>query len=297
MSEWESPPAGLLAGLHREARAAGAVPHLVGGAVRDVLLRRVPVDVDVAVEGPLDSLPPLCRALRGEGWTLAALHERFGTATLGAPTGERVDLAVTRDEVYPRPGALPVVRPGAPIGRDLGRRDFTIHAMALPFGPEGAAGALLDPFGGREDLHLGRIRLLHGESLADDPTRVFRAARYAARLGFELDPGFGAAVRRGVEAGGFERISGDRLRRALDELLSEENRSVAVELLVRLGVPPAVVAGWEIDAETVRDLAGAHGPGSAWARLLATAAPGVKESVAVRLSFSRAFRRAVGCGR
>jgi tRNA nucleotidyltransferase/poly(A) polymerase len=290
-------PVVLLAGVARQARAAGAVAHLVGGAVRDTLLERPPVDLDVAVEGPVRSVTRLCRALSELGWSCVVLHERFGTATLRAPAGEKVDLAVTREETYPHPGALPVVTPGVPIRRDLDRRDFTVHAMALPLGPDGGDGPLLDPFGGQADLASRRIRLLHEGSLADDPTRVFRAARYAARLGFELDAGFGGALRRGVESGAFERISGDRLRRALHELLSEENRGVAMELLGRLGVPAALVAGWEVDVATARDLTGAPGGDTAWARLLDAAAPELRERIATRLGFSRALRRVTGCRR
>lgn len=284
-----------LAGTAREARRAGSAAYLVGGAVRDALLGRPPVDLDIAVEGPVHSVARLCRALSEHGWTCEVLHERFGTATLRGRAGEKLDLAATREETYPHPGALPVVTPGAPIGRDLGRRDFAIHAMALRLGPEGVEGPILDPYCGQADLALRRIRLLHDGSIADDPTRVFRAARYAARLGFELDAGFGGAMRRAVESGAFEKISGDRLRRALGELLSEENRGVATELLVRLGVPAALVGGWEIDAATLRDLADAQGRESAWARLLEAVAPGLREGIATRLGFSRALRRATGC--
>jgi tRNA nucleotidyltransferase/poly(A) polymerase len=290
-------PVILLAGLAREVRAAGAAAHLVGGAVRDALLGRLPVDLDVAVEGPVRSVSRLCRALSDRGWSCEALHERFGTATLRAPAGERIDLAATREETYPHPGALPVVTPGVPVGRDLGRRDFTIHAMAWRLGPEGVEGPLLDPFGGQADLGLRRIRLLHEGSLADDPTRVFRAARYAARLGFELDAGIGGALGRGVESGAFEKISGDRLRRALHELLSEENRGVAMEHLARLSVPAALVAGWEVDAATARDLAGAPTGDAAWARLLEAAVPELRERIATRMGFSRALRRITGCRR
>lgn len=288
-------PAALLARVARGAASAGASSYLVGGAVRDTLLGRAAVDLDVAVEGPVRSVSRLCFVLSEDGWACEVLHERFGTATLRAPGGQKLDLAATREETYPHPGALPVVKPGAPIGRDLGRRDFSIHAMALRLGPEGVEGPILDPFGGQTDLALRRIRLLHEGSIADDPTRVFRAARYAARLGFELDAGFGGAMRRAVESGAFEKASGDRLRRALGELLSEENRGVATELLVRLGVPAALVAGWEVDAATARDLAGARGRESAWARLLETVAPDLRERIATRLGFSRALRRATGC--
>jgi tRNA nucleotidyltransferase/poly(A) polymerase len=290
-------PLGLLAGTAREARVAGSAVYLVGGAVRDALLGRPPVDLDIAVEGPVDSVARLCRALSERGWTCEVLHERFGTATLRTPKGEKVDLAAAREETYPGPGALPVVTPGVPIGRDLGRRDFTIHAMALPLGPDGLAGPLLDPFDGKADLGSRRIRLLHEGSLADDPTRVFRAARYAARLGFELDAGFERALERGVESGAFERISGDRLRRALHELLSEENRGMAMQLLCRLSVPAVLVAGWEVDAALARDLAGTPGGDAAWARLLGTATPELRERIATRLGFPRSLRRVTGCRR
>lgn len=226
----------LLATLAQGADGAGSVPYLVGGAVRDVLLGREPIDHDVALEGTVSAAATLVSSLEERGWTCEVRHSRFGTARLRTQEGERFDLAVTREETYPHPGALPVVRAGAPIGTDLARRDFSVHAMALRLGPEGNEGALLDPFGGEADLARRRIRLLHEGSLADDPTRVFRAARYAARLGFDLDEGFGAAMQHGIASGAFARISGDRLRRALEEVLSEENRSVAMELLDRKSV-------------------------------------------------------------
>ncbi len=290
-------PSTLLGELAGAGRAAGAAAYLVGGAVRDAILGRPPLDLDVAVEGPAGALSALVAVLAQRAWTCEVRHDRFGTATLRPPSGERFDLAVTREEAYPHPGALPVVTPGVPIGRDLARRDFAIHAMALRLGDGGAEPPPVDPFGGAEDLRLRRIRLLHDGSLADDPTRAFRAARYAARLGFELDPGFHAAMQRSVEAGAFSRISGDRLRRALQEVLSEENRAVALEILGRLAVPSAVVTGWVVDAETLRDVAGAPGPAAAWPALLGRVPPALRERVATRLSFSRALRRDTGCRR
>lgn len=285
----------LLGVLAVEGRRAGLRPYLVGGGVRDLLLGREPVDLDVALEGPLGGFASLIPALEGRGWTCTARHPRFGTARLRGPAGESFDLAATREEVYPSPGALPVVTPGVSIARDLARRDFTVHAMALPIGESGMSSALLDPFGGVADLGLGRIRLLHEGSLADDPTRVFRAARYAARLAFDLGAGFETAVRRGIESGAFARISGDRLRRALHELLSEENRTVALRILADLSVPAAVVDGWEIATPDAVD--GAAGAEDAWARLLEAVEPDLRERIAARLSFSRALRRATGCRR
>lgn len=288
----------LLGPLVRAARTAGREAYLVGGAVRDLLLRRPPVDVDVAFEGPASAAAGFISALTAEaGWRVEARHDRFGTATLTGPDGRRVDVAATREERYPHPGALPVVKAGAPIDRDLARRDFTIHAMACRLSGPGIDGILLDPFSGERDLEQQRIRLLHEGSLADDPTRAFRAVRYAARLGFGLDPGFAAAVRRGAESGAFQRISGDRLRRALQEVLSEENRGVAVELLGRLGVLDLVVEGWGASLSGAWGHPGFSAADEAWSRLLAPADPALRGRVASRLNFSRALRRAAGCPR
>jgi tRNA nucleotidyltransferase/poly(A) polymerase len=287
----------FLAALAREAGAAGGTAFLVGGAVRDAMLGREPVDHDVAFEGSVAGAATLVSALADLGWVCEARHGRFGTARLRAQEGERLDLAVTREETYPHPGALPVVSAGVPIGRDLARRDFTIHAMALRLGSGGIEEGLLDPFGGEADLGQRRIRLLHAASLADDPTRVFRAARYAARLGFELDSGFAAAMQRAVSSGAFARISGDRLRRAIQEVLGEENRAVSVDLLKRLGVLPAVVDGWEVGPGVLAELRTVSGPEEAWAVLVGAAPAGARELVARRLSFSRALRRRTGCPR
>lgn len=292
------PDTTVMAEVAREARGAGATAYLVGGAVRDFILRRSPVDLDVAVEGPARASASVVSALAARpGWACEARHERFGTATLRGPDGNRVDLAATRQETYPQPGALPVVTTGVPIGWDLARRDFTIHAMAFRLGDDGGLEDLLDPLGGRRDVGLRVIRLLSAGSLADDPTRAFRAAKYAARLGFDLDAGFGEAMRRGVASGGFSRISGDRLRSSLGDLLSEENRVVAMEILGRLGVPGAVVEGWSVSGEALGTLGAATGPADAWERLLAPVPADLRGRIAARLNFSRALRRATGCPR
>jgi poly(A) polymerase len=194
-----------------EALVAAAAPDrvaLVGGAVRDLLLHRVHADpwrgltdldlVVEAAEGP-GSPPPgghgspalrLAERLRdhGRGVAVRALQEHgaFGTVEVELACGGVVlllDLATARRETYRQPGENPQVCFGS-LAEDLARRDFTINAMALRLGD---GGGLLDPHGGLHDLRRRRLRLLHGRSLADDPTRIVRAARYAARLGFRLD--------------------------------------------------------------------------------------------------------------
>ena len=125
------------------------------------------------------------------------MHWRFGTATVGVP-GASVDLVTARSETYRQPGALPEVRPGS-IAEDLARRDFTVNAMAVPL--TGDARGLVDPHGGRADLRAGIIRTLHTGSFRDDPTRIFRAARYSKRLGFSVHRETMQDIRGGIGGG------------------------------------------------------------------------------------------------
>ncbi len=178
---------------------------LVGGALRDLLLGHPTKDVDVAVEaGAANALRLADRLASIPGWSLRARHERFGTATLEAPGGLRIDLAATRREEYASPGSLPVITGTATIDEDLGRRDFTIHAMARRIGTRGLVGATLDPFGGKRDLAAKTLRLLHPKSLVDDPTRAYRAVKYAVRLGFAWDREFEKALKAARTANAFQ---------------------------------------------------------------------------------------------
>src|SRR4051812_4821478 len=164
-----------LPGIDAVRQIAERIPtYLVGGAVRDLLLGASGADLDVAIGGDAAALSEI-PGYRPER------DELFLTGRLEVGD-EKIDIAQTRAESYPRPGALPAVRP-APIAEDLARRDFTVNAMAFPIAEDAE---LLDPHGGLEDLRAGRLRILHDESFVDDPTRALRAARYAARFGFEL---------------------------------------------------------------------------------------------------------------
>ncbi len=196
--------------------------YLVGGAVRDLLLgKSAPDDLDIAVDGHVDALA----ARLGEP---EATHERFGTASVQLGK-TRIDLAQTRTETYAGPGSLPTVTP-AGIEADLGRRDFTVNALALPLA---ADGSLLDPHAGRDDLAAGLLRVLHPGSFRDDPTRVLRAARYSARLEFELDP----ATRGLIGAVDLQTVSADRVRGELTRIAQEPTADVAIELLAEWGLP------------------------------------------------------------
>ncbi len=183
--------------------------HVVGGAVRDVLLGRSPHELDLVVEG--DALEVARHAARRLGGRVT-VHERFGTATVSSD-GFAFDLAGARRETYPRPGALPEVRLGATLREDLARRDFTVNAMAIRL----ADGEATEWPGAREDLDAGVLRVLHERSFTDDPTRILRLLRYSARLGFEPDPATDALI----DPEAFRTVSGDRLGRELRLLLDE----------------------------------------------------------------------------
>ncbi|HEY2601252.1 MAG TPA: hypothetical protein VGI67_06825 [Thermoleophilaceae bacterium] len=245
---------------------------LVGGAVRDLLLGRQTVDLDVAVEGDARAAArELAERLSGE----VKEHERFGTATVRAGALS-VDLATTRRETYAEPGALPSVQP-AGLAEDLGRRDFTINAMALDLNGE-AIGRLEDPHGGGGDLDAGVIRVLHGASFIDDPTRLLRALRYEARFGFRMDQQTERLAREAAAGAGFSTVSGARVADELLDLLREDEAAAAVRRLHELGLDralhPSLAADPDLVASTL--LASAEtgaDPGLAGLAALVSSAP------------------------
>lgn len=207
-------PAALRAALD------GVPAYLVGGAVRDTLLGKNLGDIDIAVEGELD---PVLGRLGLDAHT----HERFGTASVTID-GVDIDLARTRRETYNRPGSLPDVSP-APIRADLARRDFTINAIAIPIDGELE---IIDPYDGIADLRAGWLRVIHPASLADDPTRALRAARYAVRLGFELEP----ATAELIQAADLSTVSRDRIDADLARLTAEPEAVAGLRLLAAWGL-------------------------------------------------------------
>src|SRR3954468_1981004 len=166
---------------------------VVGGAVRDLLLGRRPVELDVVVEGDAHAVARRAAERLGGG---VRVHDRFGTATVRC-RGTALDGARARKESYPRPGALPDVRLGAGIEEDLARRDFTVNTLALRL----ADGRLAGRPGARDDLAAKLWRVLHDGSFADDPPRLLRLARYAARLGFGVEPRTGDLASEAVATG------------------------------------------------------------------------------------------------
>ena len=217
---------------------------LVGGVVRDWLLHRrhgrpwagVP-DLDWVVEGEAARLASALQCRCGsQRVTAVQEHGAFATVALKLD-GIPLDLAMARQETYPAPAENPVVRAGT-LQADLARRDFTINAMALDL----VSGELIDLHHGQKDLESGQLRLLHGTSVQDDPTRVIRAARYAARLGFQLAEESREQIRSTVAQWPWAWSQGDaalsappalatRLRMELERLLEREPWPQALDLL------------------------------------------------------------------
>ncbi|MBI1726930.1 MAG: CCA tRNA nucleotidyltransferase [Candidatus Rokubacteria bacterium] len=219
--------------------AQGQAVYAVGGFVRDLLLARAgqpAPDLDLAVEGNGIAFG---RRLAEETGGHLVVHAAFGTASLeggttpdGARIG-RVDIASARRERYGMPGALPDVSP-ASFDEDLGRRDFSVNAMAVALAPS-AWGRLLDPFGGQRDLVARRLRVLHPLSFVEDPTRIFRGARYAARLGLTPDADFRRALSLAWRAGEYPALSGQRLHAELDLVMDEPDPWGVLGLLLGWG--------------------------------------------------------------
>ena len=279
-----------LAAVMRAAEGEWRTLYLVGGCVRDLALGRGQLDLDVVAEGEVQSLAAAAASALGGR---AVAHREFGTVTLEAD-GARVDLAMARTETYARAGALPRVRP-ASIEEDLARRDFTINALAVALcGPE--RGRLLDPFGGWADLRRGLVRVLHPHSFIDDATRILRAVRYAARLGFRLESETLALLRRDVTY--LDTISGARVRQELMRLLAEEHPETALLRCQALGVLAAVHPALRFDGglagafRAARRQEGARLGAGLYLSLLGTRlAPDEAAAVAHRLTLSAQERR------
>lgn len=212
--------------------------YLAGGVVRDLLLNRRTIDLDFVVAG--DAIR-FAKSLAKDFGGNTAAHTPFGTAkwilddrvaeglglSLDAPP-PGIDFVTARSEIYSHPTALPTVSPSN-ITRDMLRRDFSVNALAIQISPSEQFGILLDFCQGRDDLKRCLIRALHDQSFVDDPTRILRALRYAARLGFALETETAEWIDGALPYLG--RITGSRLCNEIDLCLREERAS---EIMLRL---------------------------------------------------------------
>ena len=219
----------LLRELGDLADEGGVSLYLVGGVVRDLLLKRENWDLDLTVEGDGIAFARLVADRYGAG---LAVFERFATARLVFPDGLKIDIATTRRESYAQPAILPTVQL-ASIEEDLYRRDFTINAMAIQLNAA-QFGRLRDVYGGQRDLRARTIRVLHVGSFEDDPTRIFRAIRFEHRFGFRLERATLRLLAQAASTNLIVRLSGPRLQNEILLLFSEHDPVRAIARLAQL---------------------------------------------------------------
>jgi tRNA nucleotidyltransferase (CCA-adding enzyme) len=233
--------------------------YFVGGLVRDLLLRKRAIDIDMVVEGDAINL---VRRLRRKFGGETRSHAQFGTAKWlisdkiwqqVAPDAQyddlplALDFVTARTEFYSRPSALPEVTRGS-IKLDLHRRDFTINTLAVRLdGPY--LGQLLDFYGGRRDLEMGKVRVLHSLSFVDDPTRILRAARLEQRLEFSIEERTLELLTAALPM--LDRVTGDRIRNELEMCLREARRAAIMRRLAEFGVLAQIHPGlsWHKQAD------------------------------------------------
>ncbi len=218
--------------------------YVVGGFVRDLLLRRENLDLDIVIEG--DAIA-FAQYLTDKWDGRLQSHRKFGTATVTRPDGFKIDFVSARSETYEHPAALPLVRWGT-IEDDLYRRDFSMNALAMDLNPD-SFGALVDCTDGLKDLRAGNIRVLHNQSFIHDPTRIFRAIRYEQRYGFQIVENDQTLIREAIRQGVLEFVSGQRIRNEIDCILAEETVPRTVQRLREFDLFRAIQPKWSVPVD------------------------------------------------
>lgn len=224
-------------------------PFLVGGPVRDLLLGRGAIDVDLTLE---EGSSTLARALAKRVNGRVRSFPQFLTYKVTAEGLPEIDIATARKERYRHPGALPAVTAGK-LRDDLLRRDFSINAIALDL----LDGSLHDPAEGERDLGARIIRALHDRSFVDDPTRVFRAIRLAARLEFAIEPLTEKLMADAIDHGALETVSKERTWRELFLAMHEDDAPRVLEDLQRRRVL-GMLFGRRVELPDLRTLRTIH---------------------------------------
>jgi len=205
--------------------------YAVGGFIRDLLLSRHNLDIDIVIEG---NGIRFARTLARQMHAHARYHREFGTAVVIFPDGFKLDVATARLEYYEYPAALPTVELSS-LKLDLYRRDFTINTLAVKLNP-GAFGLLLDFFGAQRDVKEGRLRVLHNLSFIEDPTRIFRALRFEQRFGFKLGKQTTNLIQSAIKVDPFANLAGRRIFTEMKLILAEDNPLPILERLNDFGL-------------------------------------------------------------
>lgn len=191
--------------------------YIVGGIVRDMILKKPSADIDIVIEGM--SAIEFAEALAGSKEFITSRHERFKTAAISMPGLPKIDFATARAEFYESPAALPDVFQGN-LYQDLLRRDFTVNAMAVSLCVHNF-GEIIDYYGGFGDIEKKVIKPLHSLSFIEDPTRIFRALRFKTRLGFAIDRHAAAGIKEALKFDISKKIEPIRIFNELENIFSE----------------------------------------------------------------------------
>ncbi len=208
------------------ADALGYGIYLVGGLVRDILLKYDNLDVDIVIEG---NGIKFAREFAKNHPVRVRSHQKFGTAVLVFPDGFKVDVATARIEYYKSPGAPPIVETSS-LKLDLYRRDFTMNTLALSLGKR-SFGTLIDYFGAQKDIKDKALRVLHNLSFVEDPTRMLRAIRFEQRFGFTIGKLTLALMKTAAKMDWTDSQASRRMLWELRLILKEQN---PISALVRL---------------------------------------------------------------
>jgi tRNA nucleotidyltransferase (CCA-adding enzyme) len=227
--------------------------YVVGGFVRDLLLQRKVEDIDIVVEG--DGIA-FARYVAEKLNCRVNAHKKFGTAVIVFSEQVKVDVASARLEYYDFPAALPIVEKSS-IKRDLARRDFTINTLALSLNAE-TFGTMIDYFGAGRDLKDKTIRTIHNLSFVEDPTRIFRAIKFANRFGFEIGKVTANLIRNAIKVDCFKNLSGLRVLSELKQIFSEENPIPAIRTMTEYGLEKVIHPRLEITPITYQILESAN---------------------------------------
>src|SRR5271156_1351897 len=212
------------------ARAAGMNIYLTGGAVRDIISGFSIRDLDFTVQGnPLK----LQKQLEHAGALVAAADDDLKTLHLVLPGNVRAEIGAARTERYEKTGKPPSIAPGTII-EDLRRRDFTVNAMALSLNP-GSRGLLMDPFNGAADIEAKLLRGLHNYAFVEDPSRLIRAARFAARFHWPLEERTPARFESAKENNYIEHITHKAVGYEVEQLAYEEDPLHIIRVLEKEG--------------------------------------------------------------
>ncbi|MDA8084607.1 MAG: CBS domain-containing protein [Nitrospiraceae bacterium] len=251
----------ILQASGKTAETMGYSAYLVGGSVRDLLLREENLDIDLVIEGDgILFARTMAERLHG---TIRA-HEKFGTATI-IIDNYKIDVATARTEYYESPAALPTVETSS-IKKDLYRRDFTINTLAVKLNQRDF-GKLIDFFGGQRDIREKTIRVLHNLSFIEDPTRAFRAIRFSERFGFRLSRHTENLIKSALKMNLFDRLSGFRLYEELVLAFRETNAARTIKRLSEFDLLKVIHPDLSF-CEELQELFASVGETWAWYNLL-----------------------------